>query len=68
MSETNGRLLIDADEAAELLAVTRAQVYRAARDGGLPSVKIGRYLRFRREALAAWVIEQERNTVGAGQR
>jgi excisionase family DNA binding protein len=56
---SNGRLLLDADEAAELLGVTRRHLYALTRDHGLPHVRIGRYLKFRREALERWVEEQE---------
>jgi excisionase family DNA binding protein len=55
----NGRRLLDADEAATLLGITRRQIYAMARDGSIPHLRIGRYLKFRRAALELWVGEQE---------
>ena len=57
MSE-NGRLLT-ADQVAELLGVPKSCVYAEARAGRLPCVQLGRYRRFRREAVDAWVMERE---------
>jgi excisionase family DNA binding protein len=34
--------------------VTTAQVYRLAREGALPVVRIGRYRRFRAASVEAW--------------
>ncbi|MGO9972750.1 MAG: helix-turn-helix domain-containing protein [Solirubrobacteraceae bacterium] len=47
----NARLLIDADEAAELLGISRRQLYALARERALPYVRVGRYLRFRLSAV-----------------
>jgi excisionase family DNA binding protein len=55
----NGRLLLDADQAAELLGLTRKQIYKLAREHQIPHLKVGRYLKFRRESLEAWIREQE---------
>lgn len=44
------RLLV-ADELAERWRVPRAHVYRLARDGRLPTVQLGRYRRWRLEAV-----------------
>jgi len=55
----NGRLLLDADEAASLLGVTRRQILALARDRSVPFVKVGRYVKFRAESLEAWVRDQE---------
>jgi excisionase family DNA binding protein len=52
--------LLEADEVAELLGVPRTFVYALARRGELPTVRVGeRYVRFRAEALAEWIAEQE---------
>ncbi len=45
-----GRLLT-AEEVAERWAVPRAHVYRMAREGLLPTVQLGRYKRWRVDAL-----------------
>lgn len=47
------RLLV-AEELAERWQVSKAQVYRLAREGRIPTVKIGRYYRFRRDAIEEW--------------
>ena len=56
--KANGRLLT-ADELAERWQVSKAQVYRLARDSRIPAVAIGRYYRFRVAAIEAWEASQE---------
>ena len=53
----NGRLLT-ADEVAELLAVPVSWVREATREGRLPHLRLGRYRRYDREAIEAWLAEQ----------
>lgn len=53
MSATPGRLLT-AEELAERWQVPRAHVYRLAREGRLPTVNLGRYKRWRLEAIEAF--------------
>jgi excisionase family DNA binding protein len=55
-----GRLLT-AREVAELLNVPATWPLEQAREGRIPHVRLGRYVRFRREAVLAWVeqLEQE---------
>ncbi len=48
-----GRLLI-ADELAERWQVPRSHVYRLSRDGLLPTVQLGRYKRWRLDAIEAF--------------
>lgn len=50
---------MDAKDVAKMLSIPVSWVYRASRDGELPTVKIGRYRRFRREAVEKWITEQE---------
>ena len=52
--------LLDASEVAELLHVSRRWVEDAARRDDIPNVPLGRSVRFRREAVLAWVEAQER--------
>jgi excisionase family DNA binding protein len=52
------RLLDDAG-AAELLAVPKSWIGEAARRGELPHIKLGRYRRFDRADLLAWLEEQK---------
>ncbi len=48
-----GRLL-KAEELAERWQVPKAHVYRLAREGQVPCVKLGRYTRFRLDAVEAF--------------
>ncbi|MBA2295487.1 MAG: helix-turn-helix domain-containing protein [Actinobacteria bacterium] len=51
--------LLDAGEIAELLHVPERWVREHTRSGLLPHVQLGRYRRYRREAVLAWVDAQE---------
>lgn len=57
----NDRLLT-ASEVAELLAVSERWVRDHAREGDIPSVQLGRYVRFRWEAVLDRVEELEKGT------
>lgn len=58
MSAVTDRLH-DVAEVADLLGVKQSWVREACRDGRLPHVRIGRYLRFRLERIYEWIEEQE---------
>jgi excisionase family DNA binding protein len=47
--------LLTADDVAELLGVPRSWVYEQSRLGRIPTVTLGRYRRYRREAIDEWV-------------
>jgi excisionase family DNA binding protein len=51
--------LLTAQEVAERLGVTKDWVWAQARAGRIPHVRLGRYCRFREEAIEAWVIQLE---------
>lgn len=51
--------LLTAEEVAELLAVPERWVREHTRGGLIPHVRLGRYVRYRREAVLAWLDEQE---------
>lgn len=51
--------LLTADEVAELLAVPERWVREHTRGGLIPHVRLGRYRRYRRDAVLAWIVEQE---------
>jgi excisionase family DNA binding protein len=55
----SGRGLMNAGEVAELLGVPRSWVYEQSRRGRIPTVSLGRYRRYRREAIEAWIKEIE---------
>lgn len=47
-------VLLTADDLAARWAVPKAHVYRLAREGRLPTVRLGRYMRWRPEAVDAF--------------
>jgi excisionase family DNA binding protein len=51
--------LLTAEQLADRWQVSKAQVYRLARDSRIPTVAIGRYYRFRVSAIEAWEASQE---------
>jgi excisionase family DNA binding protein len=54
-----GGSLMTAAEVAELLGVPITWVYEQSRRGAIPTVTLGRYRRYRREAIERWVEELE---------
>ena len=46
-----GSVILTAEELAERWRVETSQVYRLARDGRIPTVKVGRYYRFRLDLI-----------------
>jgi excisionase family DNA binding protein len=57
--------LLTVDDVAERLGVTKDWVWAQARAGRIPHVQLGRYRRFREEALEEWLENLERRSVGA---
>lgn len=55
----SGGELLTADEVAGRLKVPRSWVYRAAREGDLPSVRCGRYRRFDEGEVERWIARQK---------
>ena len=47
--------LLTADEVARLLGVTPEWVYSRSRQHRIPTVRLGRYVRYRRRAILEWV-------------
>jgi excisionase family DNA binding protein len=47
--------LLTAREVADLLGVTTSWVYEQSRLGRIPTVTLGRYRRYRVEAIEAWI-------------
>jgi len=52
--------LLTLDEVVTWLRVPRSWVYERTRKGQIPHVKLGKYLRFPRQALAEWLGAQNR--------
>jgi excisionase family DNA binding protein len=51
--------LLTAEEVAALLRVTPAWVYAETRRRRIPHIRLGRYVRYRRDALVAWMDQLE---------
>lgn len=51
--------LLEAEDVADLLGMTTDWVYREVRAGRLPHIRLGRYVRFRRESIDAWLDARE---------
>ena len=52
--------LLTAGEVADLIRVTRAWVYAETRRNAIPHLRLGRYVRYRRSAIEAWIRAVER--------
>ena len=58
--------LLTAEDVAEKLGVPKSWVYEQSRLGRIPTVTLGRYRRYRREAIDEWVREMERGNAMRG--
>ena len=58
-ADSTSRTLLTAGDVAGLLGVPPSWVYEQARLGRIPTVMLGRYRRFRREAIEEWVEQLE---------
>ena len=56
----NGTLLT-AEQVGKLLGVPTSWVYEQSRQGRIPTVTLGRYRRYRAEAIDKWLEELERS-------
>ncbi len=59
-----GRLL-EADDIARYIGMTTDWIYREVRAGRMPHIRLGRYVRFRRESIDAWLVARERGPAAA---
>jgi len=57
--------LLTAGEVAEILGVRRDWVYAQSRAGQIPTVTLGRYRRYRKDAIEDWIDALERASVRA---
>ena len=55
--------LLTVDQVAQRLGVSKDWVWAQARAGLIPHVQLGRYRRFREEALDQWLREREEQSV-----
>jgi excisionase family DNA binding protein len=59
-----GGPLLTAEQVGELLGVPKSWVYEQSRKGRIPTVTLGRYRRYRAEAIEHWVEQLENEGVG----
>lgn len=52
--------LLTAEEVAQLMQVTRSWVYAETRRNAMPHLRLGRYVRYRRSTIEAWMVSIER--------
>lgn len=52
--------LLEADDVARYIGMTADWAYREVRAGRMPHIRLGRYVRFRRESIDAWLVARER--------
>ena len=60
--------LLEAEDVAALLGMTTDWVYQEVRAKRLPHIRLGRYVRFRRESIDAWLDACERATTVSAER
>ena len=56
--------LMTVDELAEYLGVTRDTVYRKVKTGEIPSIRIGRLLRFPKKTIEDWLWQKTTQAPG----
>lgn len=54
------RLLLNGREASEALDVSQRTLWSLAQSGEVPSIRLGRLVRYRPEALVAWLAAKEK--------
>lgn len=47
--------ILTIDDLAVYLKIPKSTLYKLVREGGIPSQKIGRHWRFRKEAIDVWL-------------
>jgi excisionase family DNA binding protein len=56
--------LLTADQLAQRWQVPKSHVYRLAREGRIPTVELGRYRRFRLDAIERFELGEQVDTQG----
>ncbi len=59
MTNASSSPLLTAEQVAVLIGMTPAWVYAQSRSGDIPTVTLGRYRRYRREAIEEWLVQLE---------
>ena len=58
-SGEDGRRLLNADEVAGMLGVSKEWVWQESRAGRIPTITLGRFRRYRKEAIERWLSDLE---------
>jgi|ERR671922_78867 excisionase family DNA binding protein len=61
IAPATGDRLLTAPDVAELLAVPERWVREQTRGGLIPHLRLGRYVRYRKDAVVRWLDEHERS-------
>ncbi len=64
MATAEATELLTIDETADLLRLSRSQIYALAQDGRLPAIRIGRSVRVPRRRLLEWLDGQALTAAG----
>ena len=59
-ASTNDESLMDIDDTARYLKTGKHWIYDRTRQGLIPHIKLGKYLRFSKSAIDAWLADQYR--------
>ena len=57
--------LLEAEDVAAMLGMSKDWIYNEVRADRIPHVKLGRYVRFRPEAIEDWIRECERGKIAS---
>ena len=63
MGDDNFPQIMNVPEVAAYLRVSQATIYRLAQAGQIPSGKVGRTWRFRKQAIDSWISEQPESPI-----
>ena len=55
--------LLEAEDVARLVGMSKDWIYAEVREDRIPHVRLGRYVRFRAEAIENWIRERERGKI-----
>lgn len=56
--------VMNIDELSTYLKISKSTLYKLVREGKIPSQKIGRHWRFRKETIDTWLAEMPSETKG----
>ena len=51
-------MIMTVRDVAEYLRVSEAKIYKMAKEGNVPAVRIGKSWRFKRELLDEWILQE----------